>query len=94
MDDFTKLGVAGIAILAVAITKLIMTITPEKFDKVRFAPLVSLLSGMAASLVWEGWMPDTGWVNAIYRGAIIGLVGSGGFDHLKSLIAIKKNGKK
>jgi hypothetical protein len=93
MDDFTKLGIAGIAVLAVAITKGVMHITADWFDKERFAPLVSLLSGVAASLLWEVLMPDTGYINASVRGVIIGLVGSGGFDHLKAIAAIKKNGK-
>lgn len=89
MDDLTKLGIGGIALLAIAITKLIMTVTADSFDKTRFAPLVSLVSGVAASLLWEVLMPDTGWSNAAVRGVIIGLVGSGAFDHLKSLKAIK-----
>ena len=89
MDDWTKWGIAGIAILAVAITKGIMTISGDWFDNKRFAPLVSLVSGIAASMIWEGWQPDTGWFNATIRGIIIGLVGSGGFDHLKALKALK-----
>lgn len=94
MDDLTKYGIAGIAILAVAITKLIMTITPKSFDKTRFAPVVTLLAGVAASVLWEVLVPDTGYINASVRGVMIGLVGSGGFDHLKALVAIKKNGNK
>jgi hypothetical protein len=93
MDDFTIIGIVPVGVLATAITAGVMKITAGWFDKERFAPLVSLASGLAGSLIWHFTMPDTSIQAAIGRGVIVGLVGSGLWDHFKAGKAIIKNGK-
>ena len=84
MDSFSVLGIGGILVLATAITEFIMKITAGWFDKKRFGPLVSLASGIVASVLWQIFMPDTTMKMAVGRGFIIGFGGAGLFDNLKA----------
>jgi len=92
MDDFTIIGIVPVAALATAITAFVMKISAGWFDKERYAPLVSLLAGVAGSLAWHFLMTDTTIKAAVMRGVIVGLTSSGLWDHFKAVTAIK-NGK-
>jgi hypothetical protein len=93
MDDLTMIGMIPVSALAVAITAFVMKVSAGWFDKERFGPLVSLLSGVAGSMLWHLYMPDTTIVAALVRGVVIGLGASGVWDHFKAVKAIKNNGE-
>jgi len=91
MDDLTALGTgSGILMpLVTAITAFIMKVTPEKFSKTKFAPWVSLVSGIIASAIWQLMNPNISWFWAIARGVIIGFGGSALWDKYKSVQAMR-----
>ena len=90
MDNLTRLGLTGGLIpLMTVVTAFIMKVTPRSFNKEKFAPWVSLGSGVIASVIWQLFNPNIPWVYAIGRGVLIGFGGSALWDHFKSTVAIR-----
>ena len=86
MDDLTTLGtsIGSLTPLVTAITGFIMKFTPQRFDKERYAPLVSLAAGLIASVMWQTMNPVLTWPWTIIRGVLVGLGGSALWDLYKS----------
>ncbi len=91
MDDLTGLGLgtSGLIPLTTAVTAFIMKVSADWFNKEKYAPWVSLASGVIASVIWQLFNPNIPWAYAIGRGVLIGFGGSALWDYFKSTKAIK-----
>ena len=81
--DDTNMAILLVVSTGIATTA-VMRFTPEKFDKRRFGFPVSVITGMALSVLVWGPGLVTNWL----RGLVIGAVASGGYDGCKSMKAI------
>lgn len=84
--------IAGVSVIATGLTRKVMDWTGDWFDNKRFAPLVSLLCCVIASLAWEALYPGGTWQWIGARGFLAWAGSTTLHSAGKAAVAIKAGG--